>query len=89
MRKVRSSELKAKLGRYMQAARAGEEIVVTDRGRPVARLLPYAEPEAEPAIQRSQPRDPGAPPLGALAIRSLSPRGTDTTALLRAERDRR
>ena len=89
MRRVRSSELKSKMGQYMQAAQAGEEIVVTDRGRPVARLLPFAEPEAELSIQRVQPRDPDAPPLGALSIRSLSPRKTDTTALLRAERNRR
>lgn len=89
MRRVRSSELKAKMGSYMQAAQAGEEIVVTDRGRPVARLLPYAEPKEEASIQRSQPRDPDAPPLGALVIRSIEPRGTDTTALLRAERDTR
>lgn len=39
------AELKAKLSEYLSRARAGEEVVVTDRGRPVARIGP-----AEPAV---------------------------------------
>jgi prevent-host-death family protein len=34
-------ELKARLSEFLAAAAAGEEIVVTDRGRPVARLVPF------------------------------------------------
>ena len=33
-------ELRADLSRWVKRVRAGEEIVVTDRGKPVARLLP-------------------------------------------------
>lgn len=33
-------ELKAKLSEYLERAAAGEDIVVTDRGRPVVRLVP-------------------------------------------------
>jgi prevent-host-death family protein len=33
-------ELKAQLSRYLKRVRAGEEILVTDRGVPVARLVP-------------------------------------------------
>lgn len=33
-------ELKARLSSYLARVRAGEEVVVTDRGRPVARLVP-------------------------------------------------
>lgn len=32
------AELKARLSEYLAAARRGEEVIVTDRGRPVARL---------------------------------------------------
>ena len=32
-------ELKAKLSEYLTRAQAGEEVVVTDRGRPVARIV--------------------------------------------------
>ena len=35
-------ELKAQLSAYVERARAGETVVVTDRGRPVAQLAPLA-----------------------------------------------
>ncbi len=33
------TELRDDLGRYVDRASSGEEIVITDRGRPVARIL--------------------------------------------------
>lgn len=38
-------ELKLRLSAYVAQVRRGEAIVVTDRGRPVARLEPYHEGE--------------------------------------------
>lgn len=35
-------DLKSRLSEYVARAARGEEIVVTDRNRPVARLVPYA-----------------------------------------------
>lgn len=40
MRSVGSRELKNRLGRYLGLVGKGETIIVTDRGKPVARLLP-------------------------------------------------
>lgn len=37
-------ELKNNLSSYLARARGGEEILVTDRGRPVARLVPVDGP---------------------------------------------
>jgi prevent-host-death family protein len=34
------AELKARLSHYLERVRAGQEVLVTDRGRPVARLVP-------------------------------------------------
>ena len=34
-------ELKAKLSEYLAAAAAGDDVVVTDRGRPIVRLVPF------------------------------------------------
>lgn len=34
-------ELKAKLSEYLGRVAEGEDVVVTDRGTPVARLVPY------------------------------------------------
>lgn len=40
MKKVGSRELKNRLGKYLARVRKGERIVVTDRGNPVAQLIP-------------------------------------------------
>ena len=42
---VSVSELKANLSRYLREVRRGGEIQVTDRGTPVARLVPPAQPD--------------------------------------------
>ncbi len=34
------SELKASLSRFLARVKAGEDVIVTERGRPVARLVP-------------------------------------------------
>lgn len=36
-------ELKSHLSEYVSRAARGEEVIVTDRNRPVARLVPYTE----------------------------------------------
>ncbi len=36
-------DLKAQLSRYLERARAGEDVIITSRGRPVARLLTISE----------------------------------------------
>jgi prevent-host-death family protein len=36
-------DLKAQLSQYLERARAGEDVVITSRGRPVARLLAISE----------------------------------------------
>ncbi|MBI3925643.1 MAG: type II toxin-antitoxin system prevent-host-death family antitoxin [Armatimonadetes bacterium] len=42
------SNLKASLSAYLACVKSGEEILVTERGRPIARLVPYlAGPEQE------------------------------------------
>ena len=55
--KVSVRELKAKLSRYLNDVRAGREVLVTSRGRPVARLSPAQEeagqePTAEELLRR-------------------------------------
>jgi prevent-host-death family protein len=39
--------LKASLSELLAGVKAGEEVIVTDRGRPVARIVPYASGGAE------------------------------------------
>ncbi len=85
-----STRLKAHLGKFLRAVRDGKEIVITDRDRPVARLVP-AEPDAGASAHTAcwRPRDPSAPPLGKLKVVAISYRGTSTTELLDQDRSRR
>lgn len=39
------AQLKSQLSRYLRRVKAGEEIVVTERGIPIARLVPAARRE--------------------------------------------
>jgi prevent-host-death family protein len=44
-------ELKNRLSEYVSRVEAGDEITVTDRGRPVARLLPLAATRPPDAVR--------------------------------------
>lgn len=58
MKRVRIAELKDQLSRYLRAVERGEEIEVTDRDRPIARIVPIpggTEVEIVPAT--ASPRD--------------------------------
>ncbi len=46
MRSVNIAELKNKLSSYVAYAKAGETIVVRDRNRPVAKLIPFVGGDA-------------------------------------------
>lgn len=66
MRRVPITELKARLSEHLEAVKAGEEIVVTDRGRPVARLTPVTGEGQDDAriaelVRASLARPPLAP----------------------------
>lgn len=47
MKTAAVSEMKASLSEYLLKVKAGEEIIVTDRGKPVAKLVPIERGEAE------------------------------------------
>ena len=90
MTKVSASQFKAKLGVYMQAVRAGRVVLITDRGVPVARLEPIElrRSSAPAGPPQSAPVAPSGPPLGDVKVKSIAFRGTDSLALLRADRGR-
>ncbi len=47
------AQLKARLSEYLSRVKAGEEVLVTDRGRPVARLVPVGHvPDDEVELAR-------------------------------------
>lgn len=68
MRSAGVREVRQNLSALLREVRKGREFVITDRGEPVARLVPPAEAEARPfpdlaAFRREQARL--SPPLSA------------------------
>ncbi len=75
-------ELRADLSRFVKRVRAGEEITVTDRGKPVARLVPFSgeskldrliregrvTPAPRPRVKRPEPPITGAGPLSDIVL---------------------
>jgi prevent-host-death family protein len=47
MKRVRIAELKRQLSRHLRSVEAGDEIVVTDRDRPIARIVPIRREAAD------------------------------------------
>jgi prevent-host-death family protein len=69
-------ELKANLSELLARAANGEEIVVTDRNRPIARLIAYTAPsDVERGIDEGWIEAPRRTRLGTVE-RSRSPRST-------------
>lgn len=72
--KVGVRELRDNLSRYLDRVRAGEEVVVTDHGREIAKVVPIADGERKPsALDRLAAEGLASPPLK--PKRPLPPRG--------------
>ena len=50
------SQLKASLSEFLRRVKAGEEVIVTERGRPIARLVPVDAPTHVPEHTRELER---------------------------------
>ena len=66
MTTVAKSDLQKDLGQYLERVSTGEEMVVTDSGKPVARLVPVTSPQKVEAhlaemVRSGQARPPLEP----------------------------
>ncbi len=52
MRVIGIADLKANLSKQLAAVKAGEEIVVTERGGPIARIVPISAVELPDRVRR-------------------------------------
>ena len=69
-------ELRDNLSRWLDEVKEGREIVVTERGRPVARLVPSSGPShLESLIAQGIVTPASAPRLPASSIRRIKARG--------------
>jgi prevent-host-death family protein len=57
-------ELKAHLSAYLRQVKAGGTVVITDRGEPIGRIVPIAQPRACGRVE---------PPGCGFGVASLSP----------------
>ena len=63
MKTANVSSLKARLSAYLQAVREGEEVLVCDRNKPVARIVPCRLSDRAAQQRRLVARGVLAPPL--------------------------
>ncbi|MGH7561728.1 MAG: type II toxin-antitoxin system Phd/YefM family antitoxin [Gemmatimonadales bacterium] len=89
MRRVSISELKARLSAFLDIVREGGEVLVTDRGRLIARISPVTGVELEESrrellLRTGQLRAPAAPlPAGFWKrVRPADPEGRSLAVLL-------
>ncbi len=81
MKTVSIRELHEKTGEWVRLAETHEQIIITDRGRPVASLAPYRRP-----AKRNRFTSRKILPAYARLRGKLSS-GTETTALISDDRD--
>lgn len=71
------SDVKARFSAYLEKVKAGDEIVVTDRGVPVARLVPIRFSVEDGRLARLSALGIVRPAERALADEILAPAGVD------------
>jgi len=72
MQSLGVADLKARLSEHLNRVKAGEEIVITERGRPIARLVPLAGTAARDArVQEQVRRGALRPPEKPLDLRLI------------------
>jgi len=89
MKTAAVSEVKARLSEYLSQVKAGTEVLITDRGKPVARLVPvYRSEGTRESLVRMEKQGlirlgPGKLPSGFWSMpRGVDPEGQVLGALL-------
>lgn len=85
MKTVSIRELHAKTGELVRAAARHGEILVTDNGRTIAKILPQSEVSETPYFARRKM----SAAFAKLDAGTKTGRGTDTTQLISEDRDDR
>jgi prevent-host-death family protein len=95
MRTTGVAELKATLSEHLARVKRGEEVLITERGRPIAKIVPFESTSLEEGVQELIRRGLARPPKELvtpekleemLAKRPRDPDGSIRKALLEALR---
>jgi len=84
MTSVNIARFKAQISRYIRAVRRGQEVVITDRNLPVARVVPVGDGSPFGLHVRRAVKDPAG--LALLMYRPVRGKRTDSLASLAEER---
>ncbi len=87
MTRVKTAAFKMNMGRYLRAVRAGEEIVILDRDRPVARVLAWDMGDHVEPLSIEEPAK-NSPPPGSVKITPVRATRSITAMLLRERAQR-
>jgi prevent-host-death family protein len=82
MKRVKIAELKSQLSRHLRAVERGAEIEITDRDRPIARLVPVG-------VQQGAVIQPARVPIASLRKRRHKPARWSKSSLELLLEDRR
>jgi prevent-host-death family protein len=85
MKRVKIAELKSQLSRHLRAVERGAEIEITDRDRPIARIVPI---RAEGALSLIAPAEATVAALRAKRPRPAGWRRSSLSLLLEDRRSR-
>lgn len=84
-------EANQRFSQAIRAVKAGEEVILTERGRPIAVIKPLAvEPEADPLLRLLEDRGALRPATNRLPLQPWKPRplkGAPLSRTIREERD--
>jgi prevent-host-death family protein len=89
MRSVSALDVRRKFGEIVDAAAAGERIVIERAGQPIAAIVPLADLALVDPERRKAARLAAIHELARYALRRSLPRDFDAAAAIREGRDRR
>lgn len=82
-REIGLRALRRELTNVMQQVRRGDDVVVTDRGKPVARIAPFAEEDIVARLRREGKITPARVPKGSRPLpKPIRVRGSVTELLI-------
>lgn len=77
MIRIGTKEMRKNLSKYLESVRHGEEVIITKRDEPIARIVPIAAKKAKPLSSRE-------------ALRNLiKPKGKPLSQVITADREER
>jgi len=87
MTRATATELKNKMGVFMRLIRGGEGIIISDRGRDIAQIMPLNKDRSQKSrLKLYRGRSNTAPKLGDIVVKGIDAPDSDSLADLLVDR---